>query len=107
MKCFKILVVVVGLAMCSLGWAEEEAADATPTTATAEKPAQKNTEGVGPIEDVQGVMNKAAALLSGDLEMKMELNKNRAPKDEYTYNALGQRVPKKTAIKTGSALHSE
>lgn len=101
-KYFKILVVVISLVVCSVGWAEEDAMDATATTAS-------NTDGrgVGPVEDVQGVMNKATALLSGNLEMTMELNKNRTSEEDYTYNAIGQRVPKNTAVKTGGALHSE
>lgn len=99
-KFAKILVVVMSLAVCSIGWAEE-----TTDAVVAAEPAQTK-EGVGPIEDVQGVMNKAVALMSGNLEMTMELNKNKPSKDDYTYNAMGQRVPKATATKTGGALHN-
>ena len=97
MKYAKIVIVVMSLAICTMGWAGDD-------TVSDDKPAGR---GVGLVEDVSGVMNKATALLSGNLEMTMELNKNRLSKDDYTYNALGQRVPKKTATKTGGALHSE
>ena len=59
------------------------------------------------VTDVVGdVGNKAVALMSGNLEMTMELDKNRPSKGDYTYNALGQRVPKASATKTGGALHN-
>jgi hypothetical protein len=97
MKYAKIMIVVMSLAICAVGWAGDD-------TVSGDKPAEK---GVGLVEDVSGVMNKATALLSGNLEMTMELNKNRPSKDDYTYNALGQRVPKRTATKTGGALHNQ
>ena len=97
MKCVKIVIVVMGLTVCTMGWAGDD-------TVSGDKSVAK---GVGLMEDVSGVMNKATALLSGNLEMTMELNKNRSSKEDYTYNALGQRVPKKTATKTGGALHNE
>lgn len=104
-ECIKISILVTSLAIYAPVWAEEampEAADAA--TAAADKPAGK---GVGPIEDVSGVLNKATALLSGNLEMEMELNKNKTSDEDYTYNAIGQRVPKATAVKSGGGLHSE
>jgi hypothetical protein len=75
---------------------------------TADSGKSGQVKGVETVTDVvSSVTNKASALLSGNLEMKMELNENRAPKDEYTTNALGQRVPKNSALKEGGALHSE
>lgn len=100
MRCAKISIVMLSLVVCAVGWAEDA------TQATAEKPEQKKVDVAGPIEDVSGVMNKATALLSGNLEMTMELNKNKPSKEDYTYNSLGQRVPKSTATKTGGALHN-
>jgi len=96
MKYIKILVVVISLAVCTMGWAEDE----TPT--------QPKVKGLDLATDVVGdVTNKAGALLRGDLVITMEPGTDPAlKKDEYTYNALGQKVPKKTAIKTGRALHN-
>lgn len=56
-------------------------------------------------DTVGAVFNKANAILSGDVEVTMS---NRVEKrDDYTINAMGQRVPKATAIHTGGALHND
>lgn len=103
MKYTKIFIVVLSFAVCALGRAEQMTPQATDTKEKADK-----FTGVTTVTDAAGsVINKAEALLSGNLEMKMELNKNRSSKDDYTYNAIGQRIPKATATKTGSARHSE
>ena len=57
---------------------------------------------------VNAAITKSSALLSGnlDVEVKMNTNADKRPQ-EYTTNAIGQRVPKATAVKTGEALHDE
>jgi hypothetical protein len=58
------------------------------------------------VSDTVGqVFNKANAILSGNLEVTM--SKKVDKRDDYTINAMGQRVPKKTAIKSGGALHND
>ena len=101
-----IFVIVLSLAICAVGWAEEEATDTT--AAAAEKPAEPKVKGLDMVTDVVGdVGNKAVALVSGNLSVEMEPGKDKTMnKNDYTYNALGQRVPKKTATKTGGALHN-
>ena len=56
-------------------------------------------------DTVASVFNKANALLAGNLEITMS---NKVEKrDDYTINAMGQRVPKSTAIKAGGSLHND
>ena len=58
------------------------------------------------VSDTVGqVFSKANAILSGNLEVTM--SKKVDKRDEYTINAMGQRVPKATAINTGGALHND
>lgn len=58
------------------------------------------------VSDTVGqVFNKANAILSGDLEVTM--SKKVGKRDDYTINAMGQRVPKATAVNTGGALHND
>ena len=59
-------------------------------------------------DTVAGVFNKANALLAGDLEITMSKDKDReAATKDFTINAMGQKVPTRTAIKSGSALHND
>jgi hypothetical protein len=58
------------------------------------------------VSDTVGqVFNKANAILSGNLEVTM--SKKVDKRDDYTINAMGQRVPKATAVNTGGALHND
>ena len=58
------------------------------------------------VSDTVGtVFNKANAILAGNLEVTM--SKKVDKRDDYTINAMGQRVPKATAINTGGALHND
>jgi len=56
-------------------------------------------------DTVAAVFNKANALLAGDLEITMSSKVEK--RDDYTINAMGQRVPKSTAIKAGGSLHND
>ena len=59
-------------------------------------------------DTVSGVFNKANALLAGDLEITMSEDKDReAAAKDFTINAMGQKVPTRTAIKSGSAMHND
>jgi len=101
LRCVMISIVVLSLAVCGIGWSADE-------TTTADKPAEPKVKGLDMITDVVGdVGNKAVALVSGNLSVEMEpASDKKINKSDYTYNALGQRVPKKTATKTGGALHN-
>jgi hypothetical protein len=57
-------------------------------------------------DTVAQTFNKANALLTGNLDLKMALNKP-ASGDEFTRNAIGQKVPKGTAVKSAGSLHSD
>jgi hypothetical protein len=58
------------------------------------------------VSDTVGqVFDKANAILSGNLEVTMSPKVDK--RDDYTINAMGQRVPTKTAIKSGGALHND
>ncbi len=74
-----------------------------------QEPAEKQkqeAQGLDMVSDtVASVFNKANALLEGKLEVTMT-NKVQL-RDDYTINAMGQRVPKSTAIKSGGALHND
>jgi hypothetical protein len=56
-------------------------------------------------DTVEAAFSKANAILSGNLEVTM--SKKVDKRDDYTINAMGQRVPKATAIHTGGALHND
>lgn len=101
LKYIKISIVAMSLMVCAAGWAADE-------TTTADKPAEPKVKGLDMVTDVVGdVGNKAIALVSGNLSVEMEPGKDKTiNKNDYTYNALGQRVPKTTATKTGGALHN-
>ena len=102
LKYIKILIVVMGLSICAVGWAGDE-------TVSDDKPAQPKVKGLDLATDVVGdVGNKAVALLNGNLSVDMKIGKDPAlKKDDYTYNAIGQRIPKATATKTGRACHNQ
>jgi hypothetical protein len=86
-----------------LGFAAACVADGKPDNS---KP-QPKAQGLDMVSDtVSGVFNKANALLAGDLEITMPKDE-RAAKEDFTINAMGQKVPTRTAIKSGSALHND
>jgi len=70
---------------------------------------KQDAKGLDMVSDtVAAVFNKANALLSGNLEVTMSKEEDRARSaQEYTTNALGQKVPKSSAIKAGGVLHND
>ena len=63
-----------------------------------EKP---KVEGVQVVTDAAvALVQKSKALLFLDLEIDMSAKKP-VPKNQYTFNALGQRVPRSTVLKRG------
>ena len=56
-------------------------------------------------DTVTTVFSKANAILAGNMEITMP--KKVEDRDSYTINAMGQRVPKATAIKSGGSLHND
>ena len=58
------------------------------------------------VSDTVGqLFGKASAIVSGNIDITMSPRVDK--KDDYTINAMGQRVPKATAINTGGALHND
>lgn len=77
----------------------------------AEKPVeqqkQQDAKGLDMVSDtVASVFNKANALMSGNLEVTMSKDKE-STEDKYERNAIGQRVPKSTAVKSAGSLHND
>lgn len=70
---------------------------------------EKKAKGLDMISDtVTAAANKASAILTLNLEVTMDEDKDKYKyKDNYTVNAIGQRVPRATSTKTGDALHNE
>ncbi|MCX5677735.1 MAG: hypothetical protein NTY76_01345 [Candidatus Omnitrophica bacterium] len=69
---------------------------------------EKDTaKGLDMVSDtVAAAFSKANALISGNLDVTMSLDKPDT-KEQSTTNALGQRVPKSTAIKSAGSLHND
>lgn len=66
----------------------------------AEERSQKGLEIIP--DTVAAAVNKTTALLAGDLEITMSSQADGAKnKRNYTTNALGQKVPRSTIIKSG------
>ena len=57
-------------------------------------------------DTVAAAFSKANALLSGSLDITMSLERPDTEK-QFTTNALGQRVPKSTAVKSAGSLHND
>lgn len=86
-----IAVVIITAGLCLSAGAEEKEA----------------AKGLDMVSDtVATAFNKANALLSGNLDVTMSLEKPDT-EEQFTTNALGQRVPKTTAIKSAGSLHSD
>ena len=81
-KIIAVLVLIMG--MCRSVYAEEE-------------------QPKGPVdvtsETAVSILQKANALLTGNLEITMEEDRDKYNKDNYTVNALGERVPKSTPVR--------
>ncbi|MDD3904901.1 MAG: hypothetical protein PHS46_00030 [Candidatus Omnitrophica bacterium] len=59
---------------------------------------KNKVQGVDLVTDATAaVVTKATALMTGNLEVKMEIDNDRAKREQnYTRNALGEKVPKTT-----------
>lgn len=80
------------LAMCAVSCADD---------------GETKAKGLDLVSDtVASVFNKTSALLSGNLEVTMSPEKADTA-DQYTTNAIGQKVPKSTAIKSAGSLHND
>ena len=62
---------------------------------------EKKPQGLDLVTDaVAAAVTKANALLSGNLEFTMEQDRDKYKnRDNYTENAIGERVPKSTGVK--------
>lgn len=69
-----------------------------------EKEAAKGLDMVS--DTVTAAFSKANALLSGNLDITMSLEKPDTG-EQFTTNALGQKVPKSTALKSAGSLHND
>ena len=69
----------------------------------AEEANETKAKGLDAITDAAGaVVTKAGALLTGKLEVTMPTDKDRyADKNNYSVNAMGEKVPKSTLLKSG------
>ena len=75
-----------------------------PAYAEEDKP---KAQGLDMVSDtVTTVFNKANALLEGKLDITMSKDEPRN-EDAFTRNAIGQKVPKATAVKSAGALHND
>ena len=68
---------------------------------------QQKAQGLDMVSDtVATAFNKANALLAGNLDITMSPDKP-ATEEQFTTNAIGQRVPKTTAVKSSGSLHND
>ena len=68
---------------------------------------QPDAKGLDMVSDtVASVFDKANALLSGNLEVTMDKEKENTAV-QYERNAIGQKVPKSTAVKSAGSLHND
>lgn len=88
-------IVAVTIAFCGIAGASDDA-DKKPGS-------QMNWDMVS--DTVATTFDKANALLSGNLDIKMD--KKTEERAGYTVNAIGQRVPRKTAVKAAGSLHND
>ncbi|MBU0604839.1 MAG: hypothetical protein KKH77_00970 [Candidatus Omnitrophica bacterium] len=92
MRCKIAIFVVLIVEACVLSYAEE---------------AEQKAQGLDMVSDtVATAFNKATALLSGKLEITMSLDKPNT-EEQFTTNAIGQKVPKSTAIRSAGSLHND
>lgn len=69
--------------------------------------AEPETKGLDMVSDtVASVFNKTNALLRGNLEITMSKD-GQDTGQSYTTNAIGQRVPSSTAVKSAGSLHND
>jgi len=75
----------------------------------AQQPTAQKAQGLDMVSDtVASVFDKANALLSGNLEVTMSKEKDKAAaQNNFERNAMGQKVPKATAVKSGGSLHND
>ena len=87
-----IVIVMLVVGVCGLAYADEE---------------KQKAQGLDMVSDtVATAFNKANALLAGNLDFTMSLDKPNT-EEQFTTNALGQKVPKATAVKSAGSLHSD
>jgi type II secretory pathway pseudopilin PulG len=68
---------------------------------------EQKAQGLDMVSDtVAAVFGKANALLAGDLEVTMDKDKTNT-EEQFTRNALGQKVPKSTAVGSAGSLHND
>lgn len=104
--CAAILTVcVAGLCRADTG-PQKQGAQVQQDQAQAGKTKQPEAKNLDLVSDVVAdAFAKTNALLTGNLEITMDRKTDK--RDDYTINALGQRVPKSTAIRSGSSLHND
>ena len=73
----------------------------------AESEEKREAKGLDMVSDtVVTAFSKANALLAGNLEITMSLEKPDT-EQQFTVNAIGKKVPRFTAVKSGSSLHND
>ena len=97
-----IMVMIIGT--CALAYAADEKQDEQKQAAQKQ---QQDAKGLDMVSDtVASVFDKANALLSGNLEVTMDKEKENTTV-QYERNAIGQKVPKSTAVKSAGSLHND
>ncbi len=89
-----IIAVLIISGACIMSYADEEQ----------DKPKAQGWDMVS--DTVATTFNKANALLSGNLDLRMSVHKP-ANTEEFTRNAIGQKVPKNTSVKSAGSLHND
>ena len=90
---YKIVILVVLIAgACVSSYAEED---------------EQKAKGLDMVSDtVATAFNKANALLAGKLDITMSLDKPNT-EEHFATNAIGQKVPKSTAVRSAGSLHND
>lgn len=84
--------VLLAIGACSSSYADE---------------VKEKAKGLDMVSDtVATAFNKVNALLAGKLEITMSPDKPNI-EDQFETNAIGQKVPKETAVKSAGALHND
>lgn len=94
LKIFIIILLVAGISLSA--YADED-----------KKPDDNRQVKLDMVSDtVSTAFSKVNAVLQWNMDVTMSPEKGNAPQ-QYTINAIGQKVPKATAVKSASSLHND
>ena len=88
-----LTILIVGA--CVSSYAEETGQD------------EQKAQGLDMVSDtVKTALSKANALLTGNLDITMSLDKPNT-EEQFTRDAIGRKVPKSTAVSSAGSLHND